>query len=91
LTARPTTLLQTSVALLVLLVLTVISFVAAEIELGAAAPVVALAIASVKAAVVFWFFMHVRESRTSERTIVAILISFIALICLGVAADVAFR
>ena len=75
-----------------LLVLTALSYGAAKLSLpGFVAPVVALSIASVKAALVVWHYMHMKSARVSARIAFATTIAFIALLCLGLAADVAAR
>ena len=55
------------------------------------APVVALAIAFTKAVVVGAVFMHLARARFSTQMIAIVNLLFVALICLGIIADVAFR
>jgi cytochrome c oxidase subunit IV len=78
-------------AWIALLVLTALSYGAANLALGALATTVALAIAGIKALVVLLFFMHLIEASTSMRVIAAAAVLFIVFLCLGIAADVAYR
>jgi caa(3)-type oxidase subunit IV len=72
-------------ALLGLLALTAGSF---GLHFGAA---VALAIAGAKVAIVGLVFMELRESLAATRTIALVSLGFVALLCLGIVGDVAFR
>ena len=56
--------------------------------LGAA---VALAIAGVKVSIVGLVFMELRESLAATRMVALVSVGFVALLCLGVLGDVAFR
>jgi cytochrome c oxidase subunit 4 len=76
-------------AWLVLLGLTLISFGAHFLELGAFATAVSLAIAGLKAAVVVLVFMHLRRESVSVRTVAALNVAWVALISAGIALDVA--
>lgn len=63
-----------------LLIFTGLTVVAAYIDLGIFNPVVALAIASFKAVIVFLFFMHVKyQSRLIKLTVIAGFFSFFIL------------
>jgi cytochrome c oxidase subunit IV len=78
-------------ALLALLVLTGLSFGLSFAPLGAAGPPVALGIAGVKVLLVAAVFMHLREAVFATRFVGVVTVLFIALLCLGVVADVGFR
>jgi cytochrome c oxidase subunit 4 len=78
-------------ALIALLFLTGVSFGLSYVPMGAAGPVVALAIAGVKVVVVATMFMHLRESVFATRLIGIVTIAFVTLLCLGVFADIGFR
>ena len=78
-------------ALVALLVLTGVSFGLHYVNLGAAGAAVALAIAGLKVLMVGWVFMHLREAMFATRLVGLVTIIFIALLCLGVVGDVAFR
>jgi cytochrome c oxidase subunit 4 len=78
-------------AWLALLLLTAASLGAAQLPLGSLAPAVALAIASVKAAIVLLVFMHLLESSVPVRVVIATALVFIVLLSLGVVADVVTR
>lgn len=56
--------------------------------LGAA---VALAIAGAKVAIVGLVFMELRESLAATRMVALVSVAFVALLCLGILGDVAFR
>jgi caa(3)-type oxidase subunit IV len=79
------------VALAVLLALTGLSFGLASAGLGAAGPAVAFGIAGIKVVVVAVVFMHLREAAFATRMVGVVIALFIAFLCLGVVADVAFR
>jgi len=72
-----------------LLVLTLISFGAHYLELGAFATAVSLIIAGVKAGVVGLVFMHLKTESVSVRTVAALNLAWVALISVGIALDVA--
>ena len=76
-------------AWLALLVLTLVSFGAHYLELGAFATAVSLIIAAVKAGVVAPVFMHLKTESVSVRTVAALNLAWVALICVGIALDVA--
>jgi cytochrome c oxidase subunit 4 len=78
-------------AWLALLVLTAASFGASRLSLGSLAPPVALGIAAIKAAIVLLVFMHLIEASTPVRAVLLTALVFIALLCAGIAADVATR
>ncbi len=76
-------------AWLALLVLTGLSFGAHYLELGVLTTAVALAFASAKAIIVALVFMHLRQESVSVRTVAALNVAWVALICAGIALDVA--
>jgi cytochrome c oxidase subunit 4 len=76
-------------AWLALLVLTLVSFGAHYLELGAFATAVSLIIAGVKAGVVALVFMHLKTESVSVRTVAALNLAWVALISVGIALDVA--
>jgi caa(3)-type oxidase subunit IV len=78
-------------ALVILLVLTALTFGLHFITSGRLGLVVALAIAAAKVAVVGLVFMELRGSSVATRAVVAIAIGFVVLLCLGIFADVGFR
>lgn len=79
------------VAWIVLLVLTGLSFAGSGVAAGTLGVVIALTIAGIKAFVVVYIFMHLREASTASRLIAPITFIFIVLLCLGVLADVGVR
>jgi cytochrome c oxidase subunit 4 len=79
------------VSWLALLVLTAVSLGATALPLGALAPVVALAIASLKAAIVLLVFMHLTEASVPVRVVIGTALVFIVLLVLGLVADVTTR
>lgn len=74
-----------------LLLLTGLSYLAAQLHLGAWEIFVALAIAAVKATLVGLFFMHLIEQRFTVGLVGIVTMLWVALLCLGVAADVGMR
>lgn len=79
---------------LLLLILTGMSYGASLLEFGKSGSlnlVVALSIASIKALIVLFVFMHLIEASFTVRTAVLAAISFIIFLCLGIAGDVGFR
>jgi cytochrome c oxidase subunit 4 len=78
-------------AAIALLVLTVISWGLAHVALGHAAVPVALAIAAVKASVVAIAFMEISHAHVAARIVGIVTLSFIAILCLGLVADVGLR
>jgi cytochrome c oxidase subunit 4 len=76
---------------LALLVLTAISWALAHVALGHAAVPVALAIAAIKASIVAIAFMEIAHAHVAARIVGIVTLSFIAILCLGVIADVGLR
>jgi cytochrome c oxidase subunit IV len=73
--------LEYTLVFVTLLVFTGITVGAAYIELGVFNPIIALAIASIKAVIVILFFMHVKyQSRLIKMTVGAGFFTFIVLI-----------
>ncbi|HWU87979.1 MAG TPA: cytochrome C oxidase subunit IV family protein [Kofleriaceae bacterium] len=60
-------------------------------QLGAAGTFVALAIAAVKVLIVALVFMELIESMAATRFVATVAVVFVALLCLGILGDVAFR
>lgn len=80
------------VALVGLLVFTALSFGLHYAPLGGTGgAIVALAIAGIKVAIVGLVFMELRESLPATRMIALVSLGFVALLCLGIIGDVAFR
>jgi cytochrome c oxidase subunit 4 len=77
--------------LLALLALTVISWAVSHVHLGRASTLIALAIAAIKASLVAYAFMELPHASAQARIMVAVTVSFIALLCAGAVADVAMR
>jgi caa(3)-type oxidase subunit IV len=77
--------------ILVLLGLTAVSFLIAKVELGPLSTPVALAIATVKAVVVGWWFMELPHASLPARVVALVTVAFIALLCAGTVADIALR
>ena len=71
-----------------LVALAVVSWIAAAAGTGA---VVALAIAGVKALAIAVVFMELARADAVDRTIAAIAVLFVVLLCLGALGDVALR
>ncbi len=79
-------------ALLALLVLTVTSLGLHFANWGGGlGTFVALLIAAIKVTIVAVVFMELRESLPATRLIAVITILFVALLCLGIVGDVAYR
>jgi cytochrome c oxidase subunit 4 len=74
-----------------LLALTGASLALSAASLGVFAPIVALSIAALKALVVAAIFMHLLRGPFVLQMIAVVSVLFVALICLGILADVAFR
>jgi cytochrome c oxidase subunit IV len=74
-----------------LVALTAVSLGMSYVPLGPFSSAVAIAIAMVKAAVVLYVFMQLAEAYFATKMIAAVNVIFVALLCLGVAGDVAFR
>lgn len=90
-TAHPSSGMKYVLALVALLVLTGVSFGLAYVPLGAAGPVVALAIAAVKVIIVGLIFMELLTSLAATRLIPVVTVLFVILLCLGIVGDVGFR
>lgn len=72
-----------SIVYVTLLIFTGLTVVAAYIDLGIFNPVVALAIATIKAVIVILFFMHVKyQSKLIKMTVAAGFFTFFALIAM---------
>jgi cytochrome c oxidase subunit IV len=78
-------------AWLCLVLLTLASFGAHLLPLGGFATPVALLIAVVKATIVALVFMHLLEEAFSIRCIAVLNAVWVALLCLGIVADVGWR
>jgi len=78
-------------AWLALLLLTGGSVLATHLGLGAAGLTLALVIAAIKASIVMLIFMHLTREPFAVRFVAAINVLWVALICLGIYADVAFH
>jgi cytochrome c oxidase subunit 4 len=78
-------------AWLALVALTGLSFATSRLELGAWAALVALTIAAIKVSVVLLVFMHLYRAPATVRLVASVNIIWVALLCLGIAADVAAR
>jgi caa(3)-type oxidase subunit IV len=79
-------------ALLGLLAFTALSFGLHFAPLGGGlGAAVALAIAGAKVAIVGLVFMELRESLAATRMVALVSVGFVALLCLGILGDVAFR
>ncbi len=78
-------------AWLALVLLTLASFGAHQLPLGGFATPVALAIALVKATIVALVFMHLLEEAFSIRCVAVLNALWVALLCLGIMADVGWR
>lgn len=78
-------------ALVALLALTGLSFGLSYVDTGSFAALIALSIAAIKATIVALIFMHLLEASFVTRMVVMINVLWVALICLGIAADVGFR
>lgn len=74
-----------------LVLLTLSSFGAHLLPLGAFATPVALAIALAKATIVVLVFMHLLEEAFSIRCVAVLNAVWVALLCLGIIADVGWR
>jgi len=78
-------------AWLALVALTGASFGASRLQLGPWAAVVALAIAMLKGSIVLTVFMHLYRAPFTLRFVAALNVVWVALLCAGIAADVAAR
>lgn len=72
-----------------LLALTLLSYGAHKVELGAFATVVSLGIAGLKALIVLGVFMHLTRESASIRWVAALNVAWVLLISFGIALDVA--
>ena len=79
------------IALIALLCLTALSFGLHFVTVGDLGIVIALAIAAIKVAIVALVFMELRESMVATRTVAAVAVVFVVLLCLGIFGDVGFR
>lgn len=77
--------------LVALLGLTLGSWAISHVELGAASVAIALAIAVLKASLVVYWFMELPHTTLPARVVGLVTLAFIALLCGGTIADVAFR
>ena len=82
---------QTVAALVALLALTLLSFGLSFAPLGVAGPVLAFGIAGGKVLIVGFIFMHLREAVFATKLVALVSALYIALICVGIFADVGFR
>jgi len=74
-------------AWLALLGFTALSFGADQLRLGSLTTVVALAVALIKAGIVLVIFMHLGREPFPIRFVAMLNIAWVALLCLGIAAD----
>jgi cytochrome c oxidase subunit 4 len=74
-----------------LVVLATLTLLASQHVTGHAGLVLALSIASAKAGLVACFFMHLAGGRPLHRIVFGVAIAFVALLILGVIADVGVR
>lgn len=79
------------VTFVLLLALTLLSYVLHLLPLGAFGTPAAFVIAAIKVLLVVAFFMHLYESGFVLHLVALTLAAFIALMCLGVSADVLAR
>jgi caa(3)-type oxidase subunit IV len=79
------------VALVALLALTGLSFGLHFAGLGALGPAAALGIAAAKVLVVATVFMHLRHAHTATRLVGLVTALYVAILCLGILADVGLR
>lgn len=77
------------IAWLALLVLTALSFAADHLVMGNLATAVALGVALIKASVVLVVFMHIGQEPFPIRFVAVLNLAWVALLCLGIAADTA--
>jgi caa(3)-type oxidase subunit IV len=78
-------------ALIALVALTALSFGLHFAGLGNIGMVAALVIAGVKVTIVGLIFMELRDSLPATRMLACVGLAFVALLCLGIVGDVAFR
>ena len=79
------------IALIALLCLTGLTFGLHYVTVGELGMIVALTIAAVKVTIVGLVFMELRRSMVATRTVAAVAVVFVVLLCLGVFGDVGFR
>jgi caa(3)-type oxidase subunit IV len=79
------------IALILLLCLTALTFGLHYVNMGELSMAVALAIAAAKVTIVGLIFMELAGSSVAPRVVAAVTIGFVAVLCLGVFADVGFR
>ncbi len=79
------------IALIALLCLTALTFGLHYVTVGELGMTVALTIAAVKVTIVALVFMELRSSMAATRTVAAVAVVFVVLLCLGVVGDVGFR
>jgi cytochrome c oxidase subunit IV len=75
----------------VLLLLTAASFGVDLLRIAGFTLPATLVIAALKAALVGWFFMHLRHAPFGIRLIALLTAAWVLMICVGIAADVAAR
>lgn len=75
-------------AWLALVVLTALSFGVDRLQLGSLSTALSLAVALVKASVVFVVFMHLDREPFPIRFVAALNVGWVLLLCLGIAADI---
>ncbi len=78
-------------ALIMLLVLTVISWAVSHVQLGVASTSIAIAIAALKATVVAIAFMELPRAAIVARVVAIVTLAFIGILCAGVVADIGMR
>jgi caa(3)-type oxidase subunit IV len=78
-------------ALVALLCLTALTFGLHYVTVGELGIVIALTIAAIKVGIVGLVFMELRESMIATRTVAAVAVAFVVLLCVGVFGDVGFR
>ncbi len=79
------------VTFVALLALTLATFLLSGVDLGVMKIPVALAIATVKGALVAWFFMHLNEQRGVNRIFFVVAVLFVVILIVGLAGDVQTR
>ena len=82
---------QLAAVLLALLVLTALTVGVSYVDMGYFNVPMALVIASTKAALVLWYFMHVKQEGTVIRTSFLCTVGFLAIMISFTFWDVAFR
>jgi cytochrome c oxidase subunit 4 len=74
-----------------LVVLTAITVAAANMRLGSLSTITAIVIASIKAAIVLWFFMHLKYERRLFKILALLPIGLLALIIAITFLDIWYR